>query len=107
MADERDDEYFEEYFSEASQKEKAEGSREIFEETVEEAPAHVDEGMGSRNPMERGGGQPSKPGQPLEQGTAGKEGTGITNRPRSEEERSQQRVPERGRTREEEGDEER
>lgn len=94
MVDERD----EEYFSEASEKEKAEGSR----ETVEETPAHLDEGMGSRNPMERGAGQPAKPGREVRQDTAREEGTGITNRPRSEEERNQERVPERGRTKEEE-----
>ena len=70
-----------------------EGSR----EAVKPAPARVDEGLGATNPMERGSGQRSRPERPLpEHGSRTSEGTGITNRPRSEEDENQERVPPRG-----------
>jgi len=89
MAEERDDKIA----NPASQKEKAEGSR----ETAEEVPAHVDEGQGARNKMERGSGQQSKPERPLTEGSS-QHGAGITNRPVEEEDENQSRVPPRGET---------
>jgi len=88
MADDRD----EKIPSQASQKEEAEGSR----ETVEETPADVDEGLGARNPMERGSGQKSRPERPLPDPGAGQHEAGITNRPLPEEDENQARVPPRG-----------
>ncbi len=69
--------------NQAANKEKAEGSRE-----------NVNLGTDAGNPMERGSGQVSQPERPIEpdEDTAG----GITNRPLSEEERSQNAVPSRG-----------
>ncbi len=69
--------------NQASNKEKAEGSRE-----------NVNLGTDAGNPMERGSGQASHPERPVEgdEDNAG----GITNRPLSEEERSQRAIPPRG-----------
>ncbi len=69
--------------NQASNKEKAEGSRE-----------NVNLGTDAGNPMERGSGQVSHPERPAE-GDPDNAG-GITNRPLSEEERSQHAVPPRG-----------
>ncbi len=72
--------------NEASQKEKAEGSRE-----------NVNLGTDAGNPMERGSGQESHPERPLssDAGDRGDAG-GISNRPLSEEERLDHELPPRG-----------
>ncbi len=72
--------------NEASQKEKAEGSRE-----------NVNLGTDAGNPMERGSGQESHPEQPLSSDTGGRDDAGgISNRPLSEEERLDHELPPRG-----------
>ncbi len=68
--------------NQASNKEKAEGSRE-----------NVNVGTGASNPMERGGGQESS--QPVTTGEQDDAG-GISNRPLSEEERLDEELPPRG-----------
>jgi hypothetical protein len=69
--------------NQASDKEKAEGSRE-----------NVNIGTGADNPMERGSGQNSRPNEPAKQDQD--DAGGISNRPLSEEERLDQQLPPRG-----------
>ncbi len=75
--------------NQASNKEKAEGSRE-----------NVNLGTDAGNPLERGSGQVSHPDRPLkdeQQGDTDNAG-GITNRPLSEEEKQEHKLPPRGDT---------
>ncbi len=72
--------------NEASQKEKAEGSRE-----------NVNLGTDAGNPRERGSGQESHPDRPLPSKSGDREDAGgISNRPLSEEERLDHELPPRG-----------
>ncbi len=73
--------------NQASNKEKAEGSRE-----------NVNLGTDAGNPMERGSGQVSEPGRPIEPRHRGDrdDAGGISNRPLSEEERLDRELPPRG-----------
>ncbi|MFB3853121.1 MAG: hypothetical protein ACE148_04775 [Vicinamibacterales bacterium] len=66
--------------------------------TVEEPPAHIDEGKGARDTMERGVGQKSQPEWPLATGST-EQAPGIANRPLPEEDERQARMPPRGESR--------
>ncbi len=69
--------------NQASNKEKAEGSRE-----------NVNVGTGADNPMERGSGQVSQPERPVKEDVH--DAGGISNRPLSEEEQRDRELPPRG-----------
>ncbi len=71
--------------NQASDKVKAEGSRE-----------NVNLGTDAGNPMERGSGQPSRPERPQPRRNDRDDAGGITNRPLSEEQQEEAQLPPRG-----------
>jgi hypothetical protein len=86
--------------NQASNKEKAEGSRENV--NLGEQAGKLDRANGAENPMERGSGQRSEPAKPQgapkrDEGNQTDAG-GITNRPLSEEHREEEQLPPRGGT---------